>query len=41
MTPERYERIGEVYHAALAVAPSARANFLSQACGEDDELRRR
>jgi len=40
MTPERYERIGELYHAALAVAPSARANFLSQACGEDDELRR-
>src|SRR5262245_48524188 len=40
MTPERFERIGELYHAALELAPDARAHFLSQACGRDEELKR-
>ncbi|HXI88788.1 MAG TPA: protein kinase [Blastocatellia bacterium] len=39
MTPERYEKIGQLYHAALELAPADRAAFLAEACG-DDELRR-
>jgi serine/threonine protein kinase/Flp pilus assembly protein TadD len=38
MTPERYEKIGELYHAALELEPAERAAFLAEACG-DDELR--
>ena len=40
MTPEQYQRIGELYHAALELAPEARPAFLASACGGDDELRR-
>ncbi|MBS1791173.1 MAG: protein kinase [Acidobacteria bacterium] len=39
MTPERYEQIGDLYHAALEREPSARAAFLMATCGEDDEMR--
>ena len=39
MTPERYEQIGQLYHAALEREPADRASFLAEACG-DDELRR-
>ena len=39
MTPERYEKIGQLYHAALELAPADRAAFLADACG-DDQLRR-
>ena len=39
MTPERYEQIGQLYHAALEREPADRAAFLAEACG-DDELRR-
>jgi hypothetical protein len=36
MTPERYEQIGQLYHAALERAPADRAAFLAEACGDDD-----
>ncbi len=39
MTPERYQRIGELFDQALELAPEARATFLEQACGADTELR--
>ncbi|HWQ32269.1 MAG TPA: hypothetical protein VNQ79_05245 [Blastocatellia bacterium] len=40
MSPERYEQIGRLYQAALECEPDARAAFLAEACGADDELRR-
>jgi len=40
MTPERYQKAGDLYHAALEVEPESRAAFLDGACGEDEELRR-
>jgi predicted ATPase/serine/threonine protein kinase len=40
MTPEQYQRIGTLYHAALEVPPENRAAFLDGACGGDSELRR-
>jgi eukaryotic-like serine/threonine-protein kinase len=40
MTPEQHRRIGELYHAALELAPEARPGFLAVACADADELRR-
>ncbi len=40
MTPEQYQQIGQLYHAALELEPAARPAFLVEACGGDDELRR-
>ena len=40
MTPERWERIQELYHAARARADSNRPGFLTDACGDDEALRR-
>ncbi|MEK6284837.1 MAG: protein kinase [Acidobacteriota bacterium] len=40
MTPERYQKAGHLYHAALEIEPEARAAFLDGACGSDEELRR-
>jgi Tol biopolymer transport system component/serine/threonine protein kinase len=40
MTPERYEQIGELYHAALDIEASERAAFLERECGGDENLRR-
>jgi eukaryotic-like serine/threonine-protein kinase len=40
MTPEQHQRIGELYHSALALAPEARLGFLLQACAGEDALRR-
>jgi eukaryotic-like serine/threonine-protein kinase len=39
MTPERYQRIGQLFDEALERAPEAREAFLEQACGADIELR--
>jgi serine/threonine-protein kinase len=39
MTPERWRRIGELFDAAVAVAPAGRETWLRAACGEDDDLR--
>jgi serine/threonine protein kinase/TolB-like protein/Tfp pilus assembly protein PilF len=40
MSSERYQRVGEIFHAALGLAPEARPNFLDEACGGEEELRR-
>ena len=39
-TPERWKIIDDIFAAALDLEPAARAPFLSQACGSDEELRR-
>ncbi len=40
MTPERWRRIENLYHAALDQAPERRSAFLEEASNGDDELRR-
>ncbi|MGH9939106.1 MAG: serine/threonine-protein kinase, partial [Blastocatellia bacterium] len=40
MTPEQWEQIGQVYHAALELAPEERADFLARVCAGDEALRR-
>jgi TolB-like protein/Tfp pilus assembly protein PilF/predicted Ser/Thr protein kinase len=40
MTPERYRRMTDVFHAVSERDPQTRAVFLMEACGEDEELRR-
>jgi eukaryotic-like serine/threonine-protein kinase len=40
MSPERWQRIEELYHSALEHPPEQRSAFLSDACAGDDELRR-
>src|SRR5262245_39541478 len=39
MTPERWQRIDQLFHAALECDPADREVFLEQACGPDEELR--
>ncbi len=39
MTPERYRKIGELYHAALEVKPDVRGDFLDRECAGDEALR--
>ena len=40
MTPERWKRIEELYHAARNRPPGERAAFLAEACPDDEALRR-
>ena len=40
MTPERWERIQELYHAARVCAEGDRAQFLTHACAGDAALQR-
>lgn len=40
MSPEQFLRAGELFHAALELAPETRADFLAKACVADDELLR-
>jgi eukaryotic-like serine/threonine-protein kinase len=40
MTPERWERIQDLYYATRAYADGDRARFLAHACAGDDALRR-
>jgi hypothetical protein len=40
MTPERWERVQELYHASRARSDDERAQFLAGACEGDDALRR-
>ncbi len=40
MTPERWQKIGELFDTALRLAPERRASFLEEACTGDAELRR-
>jgi tetratricopeptide (TPR) repeat protein/TolB-like protein len=39
MTPERWERVKELFHSALEVDPVSRGNYLDEACAGDSELR--
>ena len=39
MTPERWKKIEEIYHAADGVPPGERAAYLDTACGGDHEIR--
>src|SRR5438477_11054846 len=40
MKPERWRRITEIFHAALACDEDERATFVGAQCGEDAALRR-
>jgi serine/threonine protein kinase len=40
MTPERWQRVEEVFRATLALAPSRRVSYLEKVCREDSELKR-
>ena len=40
MTPERWEKVNEIFNSALVRAPNLRAAFLTQACGNDVQLLR-
>jgi len=40
MKPDRWKKIEEIYQAALEKPEEKQAAFLSQACGEDQALRR-
>ena len=40
MTPERWQRVEELYHAADARPPEERSAFLAEACPDDHALRR-
>ena len=40
MTPEQYQKAGEIFHAALALTVEHRTQFLADACGDDEDLRR-
>jgi serine/threonine protein kinase len=40
MAPERWQRIEQLFHAALQQAPERRPAFLAEASGGDEELRR-
>src|SRR4030095_3632630 len=40
MTPERWQQVGEIFQAAIELAPVERANFLVNRCANDEELRR-
>src|SRR6188474_1771601 len=40
MTPQQYERLTELFHAALEIAPNERAAFLDQVCDGEADLRR-
>src|SRR5712691_4997414 len=39
MTADRWQHIDRLFHSTLECAPEKRESFLSQACGEDHELR--
>ena len=40
MTPDRWLRVERLYHAAVALPATERADFLAHACEGDDTLRR-
>lgn len=39
MTPERYQKIATLFHAALELPPSERNDYLRQACEGDEQLK--
>ncbi len=38
MKPERWQKVEEIYHAALEREPGQRAAFLEEACSGDESL---
>ncbi len=40
MKPERWEKLDDLFHAALALEPAERAVFLDEVCAGDDVLRK-
>ena len=40
MTPEQFQKLSSLYHAALELEPNRRNAFLQEHCGNDEELRR-
>src|SRR4029450_12489557 len=40
LTPERWQQIEKLFHAALELKPPERAVFLAESCGNDESLRR-
>jgi serine/threonine-protein kinase len=40
MTPERFQKAGDLYDQALELEPARRNAFLREACADDEELRR-
>lgn len=40
MKPERWQKVEQIYHAALEREPAQRATFLNEACAGDEPLRR-
>ncbi len=40
MKPERWQKIDEIFHAALQYKPDERKAFIEEACRGDEELRR-
>ena len=40
MKPERWQKIDEIFHAALQYKPDERKAFIENACQGDEELRR-
>jgi non-specific serine/threonine protein kinase/serine/threonine-protein kinase len=40
MSADRWQRLNEIFHAAVAVRPGGRAAYLDEACAGDDALRR-
>ena len=39
MTPERWEKVGEIFNAALELSGPERSQYIAEACGDDQELR--
>ena len=39
MNAEQYEKVGQLFHAALELPREGRSTFLNEACGADDRLR--
>src|SRR4028118_1840717 len=39
MSPERWQRVEEIFEAAIAIPQPQRESFLIESCGADDELR--
>ena len=39
MSPDRWQRVETLYHAALELEPESRETFLSDACADDADLR--
>ena len=40
MEPERWQRLRELFEAAVGLGPAERSSYLERACGGDAELRR-